>query len=90
MAPTRRPPPAPRKVYTPGSAPPGSARMSRGRGRPKKAKERVGSKRLGNYRHKYKQETLELAIAAVKEENMPLKRAAKLFQADCKAMIFHI
>jgi transposase-like protein len=66
-----------RKVYTPGSKPPGNA-FSPGRGRPKKAKDvRKGSMRKGNYRTKYSQATIELAIQDIQEKRLSLNKAAK-------------
>jgi hypothetical protein len=65
------------KVYTPGSKPPGNA-FSPGHGRPKKAKDmRKGCMRKGNYRTKYSQATIELAIQDIQEKRLSLNKAAK-------------
>jgi len=75
------------KVATPGSAKVKASKLSRGRGRPKKAKEREGTSRKLNYRHKYSQLALQDAIQAVKENRMTLRAAAKEFKVprkDCK------
>jgi hypothetical protein len=56
-----------KKVMTPGSV-----------GRPrKKLKEKKGTKRLGNYRNKYTEDTFLKALQAVKEHLMPLRDAEK-------------
>ncbi len=77
MAPTgtkRKPPPRPKKVYTPGSTPQAS------RGRPKKTvAKKAGSARLGNYQHKYSQEALQQALEAIRDQKMNIKRAAITF-----------
>ena len=54
------------KVMTPGS-----------KGRPRKLKEKKGSKRLGNYRSKYTEETFLKALKAVKDKRMSLRDAQK-------------
>ena len=54
------------KVMTPGS-----------KGRPRKLKEKKGSKRLGNYRSKYTEETFLKALQAVKDKRMTLRDAQK-------------
>lgn len=61
-------------------ATPGSGKKAPGRGRPKKVKERCGTSRKGNYRHRYLQETLDKAIEAVKEKRMSLREAALHFK----------
>ena len=50
-----------KKVLTPGSV-----------GRPRKVKEKKGTKRLGNYRSKYSEETFLKALQAVKDHRMSL------------------
>ncbi len=58
------------KVMTPGSV-----------GRPqKKLKEKKGTKRLGNYRNKYTEETFLKALQAVKEHLMSLRDAEKEYR----------
>ncbi len=65
------------KVYTPRSKPHGNA-ISPGLGWPKKAKdERKGSRRKGNYRTKYSQFTIEVAVKDAQEKWMTLNKAAK-------------
>ncbi len=61
-----------RKVYTPGSRP-------AGRGRPKKAKERKGTARKGNYRNKYNQAMMDMAIRDIEEKRLSLNKAAKKY-----------
>ncbi len=78
---------APRKVFTPGSQPSvisgekKAVGKSPGRGRPSKKTEKVkkGYSKKGNYRHKYKPETLSLALAAVRDQTMSVNLAAKHF-----------
>jgi hypothetical protein len=47
------------------------------KGRPRKLKEKKGSKRLGNYRSKYTEETFLKALQAVKDKRMSLRDAQK-------------
>ena len=79
MPPTRKPPPGPRRVLTPGSYLKKSL-LSPGLGRPKKATKKRGSARLGNYRNRYDQAHLQQAIEAVQEENMSVSMAARVFK----------
>jgi hypothetical protein len=77
----------PRKVFTPGSQPsakPGKKKavgVSPGRGRPSTKSDKVkkGYSRKGNYRHKYKPETLMLALAEVRDKRMSVNMAANHF-----------
>ena len=65
-----------KKVSTSGSKP---AQVNV-RGRPKVVKsKKAGTSRVGNYRNKYDEESLELAIRAVNNKNMKLSVAAKTF-----------
>ena len=66
----------PRKVYTPGSQPPGNKK-----GRPRKKNEvsiKCGTVRKGNYRSKYTMETLTCAIQAC-QEGKSIRIVAKEF-----------
>jgi hypothetical protein len=69
-----------RKVATPGTRPTMGLGVSPGRGRPKKAKLRVGTSRKDNYRSKYTLERMSAAVSAVKNNTMKLREAAKHFQ----------
>lgn len=64
-----------RKVMTPGSA-----GKVRGKGRPKLPKMKAGTSRVGNYRHKYTDETLQLALGAIRNKDMKLSEAAVHFR----------
>ena len=67
-----------KKVSTPGSRPVGLP--VKGRGRPKTiTPKKAGSSRIGNYRSRYEDDSLQLAISAVKNKEMMLSQAAKHF-----------
>ncbi len=68
------------KVSTPGSQPVGKLSPGRGRGRPKKAKERRGTARKNNYRSRYLLESLQQAVEAVKQKKMSVREAAHEFK----------
>jgi hypothetical protein len=76
--------PKAKKVYTPGSKPAAKAKKQPDKrssaGRPKKMRDSTSFSRKGNYRNKYSQQNLELAIKAVKENRMAISKAAKHFQ----------
>lgn len=76
-----------RKVYTPGSQP----KLSPGRGRPQKAKERskAGLSRKHS-RTTYTQETLQEAIEAVKKGRMTLRKAAQHYGVPKTTMLDRI
>ena len=67
-----------KKVSTPGSRPAGLP--VKGRGRPRTiTHKKAGSSRVGNYRSKYDDKNLQLAISAVEKKEMKLAEAAKHF-----------
>lgn len=64
-----------KKVATPGSVVEKSSKKVRGR--PKKKSMKAGSSRVGNYRHKYRDNDLQLALRAVQDKDMSLAEASK-------------
>ena len=67
-----------RKVATPGSRP--VCLHVKKRGRPRTiSHKKAGTSRVGNYRSKYVDEDLQLAISAVENKEMKLSEAAKHF-----------
>jgi transposase-like protein len=69
----------PKKVATPGSTPVSLPVSKKGRGRPKKVVKKVGTSRVGNYRNKYSDRDLQLAIRAVESNKMKISAAAKRY-----------
>jgi len=87
-----------KKVATPGSRP---EKMSaaKGKGRPKskkKKKEQRGTRRVDNYRHKWKEAAMQQALRDIKENKMSVRDAAKvnipvtyryLYRTTCFSML---
>ena len=56
-------------------------------GRPKKKKERKGSKRLGNYRTKYSKDDFKKAMQAAEDDRMSLREIAEEYGVPKSTLI---